>query len=195
MIEQRQIRVPGEGLERLRADPAGEQVVVVAREAHHRQDLAGRRAEYRAFSWELQARLTEPCLVRPAGVIVIEGVCALSPIVYDNAAAMDNKFVPTITIALAVWWAMCVVVALKHGATLRAERQARALSSTVVTMRWPITACTPAPSATRKHSAFHLKWDLPRIATSTARSSRLSSTCGSKVRMAGCLSKGIPPRR
>jgi len=41
---------------------------------------------------------------------------------------MDNKFIPTIAIALAVWWAMCVVVALKHGDTLRAERAARALS-------------------------------------------------------------------
>ncbi len=34
-------------------------------------------AEYRAFSWELQRRLAEPRLVRPEGVVVVEGVCAL----------------------------------------------------------------------------------------------------------------------
>jgi uridine kinase len=39
--------------------------------------LNGEQAEYCAFSWELRARLDEPRVVRPAGVIVIEGVCAL----------------------------------------------------------------------------------------------------------------------
>lgn len=62
------------------------------------------------------------------GHIALGSLCALAPIVYDNAAALDNNFIPTIAIALAVWWAMCAVVALKHGDTLRAERAARALS-------------------------------------------------------------------
>ena len=39
--------------------------------------LAGERAEYRAFSWALQAPVADPIHVRPEGVIVIEGVCAL----------------------------------------------------------------------------------------------------------------------
>ena len=39
--------------------------------------LRGEPAVYRAFSWELQERLTESRVVRPRGVIVIEGVCAL----------------------------------------------------------------------------------------------------------------------
>lgn len=39
--------------------------------------LRGEQAEYRAFSWELQRRVPEPCVVRPEGVIVVEGVCAL----------------------------------------------------------------------------------------------------------------------
>jgi diguanylate cyclase (GGDEF)-like protein len=66
----------------------------------------------------------------PLGIaqIGLGTLCALAPIVYDNAAAIENNFVPTILIALAVWWAMCVVVALKHADTLRAEREARALS-------------------------------------------------------------------
>jgi len=42
--------------------------------------LRGERAEYHAFSWELQTRLAEPRPVRPEGVIVIEGVCALHAI-------------------------------------------------------------------------------------------------------------------
>jgi uridine kinase len=42
--------------------------------------LRGERAEYHAFSWELQTRLAEPRLVRPEAVIVIEGVCALHAI-------------------------------------------------------------------------------------------------------------------
>jgi len=39
--------------------------------------LRGEPLEYRAFSWELQRPLPEPRAVRPEGVIVIEGVCAL----------------------------------------------------------------------------------------------------------------------
>ena len=39
--------------------------------------LRGEPAEYRAFSWELQRRLPEPRVVRPQGVVVVEGVCAL----------------------------------------------------------------------------------------------------------------------
>ena len=39
--------------------------------------LRGEPAAYGAFSWELQRRLPEPRVVRPAGVIVVEGVCAL----------------------------------------------------------------------------------------------------------------------
>ena len=39
--------------------------------------LSGEQAEYRAFSWELRMQVAEPRVVRPEGVIVIEGVCAL----------------------------------------------------------------------------------------------------------------------
>ena len=39
--------------------------------------LRGETAEYRAFSWESQRLLAAPRAVRPRGVIVIEGVCAL----------------------------------------------------------------------------------------------------------------------
>jgi uridine kinase len=39
--------------------------------------LRGESPEYRGFSWELQRRLPEPRAVRPEGVIVVEGVCAL----------------------------------------------------------------------------------------------------------------------
>jgi uridine kinase len=45
--------------------------------------LRGERAEYHAFSWELQTRLAEPRLVWPDGVIVIEGVCALHALFRD----------------------------------------------------------------------------------------------------------------
>ncbi|MGZ4190559.1 MAG: uridine kinase [Actinomycetota bacterium] len=39
--------------------------------------LRGEPLEYRAFSWELQRWLPEPRAVRPEGVVVVEGVCAL----------------------------------------------------------------------------------------------------------------------
>ena len=39
--------------------------------------LRGNPAEYRAYSWELQAPVAEPRRVLPQGVIVVEGVCAL----------------------------------------------------------------------------------------------------------------------
>jgi uridine kinase len=39
--------------------------------------LRGEPAEYRAFSWELQEPSATPRIVRPDGVIVVEGVCAL----------------------------------------------------------------------------------------------------------------------
>jgi len=39
--------------------------------------LRGENASYRAYSWELQACVSEPRPVSPEGVIVIEGVCAL----------------------------------------------------------------------------------------------------------------------
>ncbi len=42
--------------------------------------LRGERAEYHAFSWELKTRLAESHVVRPEGMIVIEGVCALHAI-------------------------------------------------------------------------------------------------------------------
>jgi uridine kinase len=45
--------------------------------------LQGEPAEYCAFSWELQRRLAEPRVVRPHGVIVVEGVCALHAIFRD----------------------------------------------------------------------------------------------------------------
>ena len=45
--------------------------------------LRGEPAEYRAFSWELQRPLAEPRVVRPEGVIVVEGVCALHVLFRD----------------------------------------------------------------------------------------------------------------
>jgi uridine kinase len=39
--------------------------------------LRGKPAEYRAFSWELQAPVPDPRRILPQGVIVVEGVCAL----------------------------------------------------------------------------------------------------------------------
>jgi uridine kinase len=39
--------------------------------------LRGEALEYRAYSWELLGPLPEPRAVRPEGVIVVEGVCAL----------------------------------------------------------------------------------------------------------------------
>ncbi len=39
--------------------------------------LRGEPAEYHAFSWELQRPLATSRVVRPHGVVVIEGVCAL----------------------------------------------------------------------------------------------------------------------
>ena len=45
--------------------------------------LRGAPAEYRAFSWELQKPLTQPRVVRPEGVVVVEGVCALHVLFRD----------------------------------------------------------------------------------------------------------------
>jgi uridine kinase len=45
----------------------------------------GDQAMYHAFSWDLQAPLPKPCVVRPEGVIVIEGVCALHKLFFRNA--------------------------------------------------------------------------------------------------------------
>jgi uridine kinase len=45
--------------------------------------LRGGPAEFHAFSWELQQRLSEPRVVRPEGVIVVEGVCALHVLFRD----------------------------------------------------------------------------------------------------------------
>ena len=39
--------------------------------------MRGEPAEYRAFSWELRRPAAKPRVVRPQGVIVVEGVCAL----------------------------------------------------------------------------------------------------------------------
>jgi uridine kinase len=39
--------------------------------------LRGEPASYRAFSWRLQRPLARPRRVRPGGVVVVEGVCAL----------------------------------------------------------------------------------------------------------------------
>ena len=54
--------------------------------------LRGEPAEYHAFSWELQRPLAKPRLVRPQGVIVVEGVCALHVLfreVYDLRIWVD----------------------------------------------------------------------------------------------------------
>jgi uridine kinase len=45
--------------------------------------LHGGPAEYRAFSWELQKPSAQPRVVRPEGVVVVEGVCALHVLFRD----------------------------------------------------------------------------------------------------------------
>jgi uridine kinase len=45
--------------------------------------LHGEPAEYRAFSWKLQKPLAQPRVVRPEGVVVVEGVCALHVLFRD----------------------------------------------------------------------------------------------------------------
>ncbi|MGH2906502.1 MAG: GGDEF domain-containing protein [Solirubrobacterales bacterium] len=60
--------------------------------------------------------------------IGLGSLCALAPIIYDTQAALHNNFIASIAIALPVWWAMSAVVAIKHGATLAAERTARRLA-------------------------------------------------------------------
>ncbi len=39
--------------------------------------VLGEPARYRGYSWRLQRTLEEPRVVRPQGVVVVEGVCAL----------------------------------------------------------------------------------------------------------------------
>ncbi len=45
--------------------------------------LRGESAQYRAYSWQLRRTLAEPRVVRPQGVVVVEGVCALHAVLRE----------------------------------------------------------------------------------------------------------------
>lgn len=60
--------------------------------------------------------------------IAIGSVAAALPIAYDHQAAMASDFVPTIIVALAVWWAICAAIAYRRRVVLRTEHQARRLA-------------------------------------------------------------------
>ncbi|MBI4897929.1 MAG: GGDEF domain-containing protein [Actinobacteria bacterium] len=60
--------------------------------------------------------------------IAIGSVAAALPIAYDHQAAMASDFVPTIIVALAVWWAICAAIAFRRRVVLRTEHQARRLA-------------------------------------------------------------------
>lgn len=57
--------------------------------------------------------------------IVLGSIAALLPLAYDYSRAMNDSFLPTIVIALAVWWSICLLIAVSRRARLAAEREAR----------------------------------------------------------------------
>lgn len=57
--------------------------------------------------------------------IAIGSIAALLPLAYDHQQAMDNGYLPTIAIALTIWWAICLLIAISRRARLAAERDAR----------------------------------------------------------------------
>lgn len=57
--------------------------------------------------------------------IAIGSIAALLPLAYDRAQIADSSFLPTIVIAMAVWWSICLLIAISRKARLAAEREAR----------------------------------------------------------------------
>lgn len=57
--------------------------------------------------------------------IAIGSIAALLPLAYDRQEALTNGFLPTIAIALTIWWAICLLIAVSRRARLAAERDAR----------------------------------------------------------------------
>lgn len=57
--------------------------------------------------------------------IAIGSIAALLPLAYDRQEALTNGFLPTIAIALAIWWAICLLITVSRRARLAAERDAR----------------------------------------------------------------------
>lgn len=57
--------------------------------------------------------------------IAIGTIAALLPLAYDRQEAMTNGFLPTIAIALAIWWGICLLIVVSRRARLAAERDAR----------------------------------------------------------------------
>lgn len=62
--------------------------------------------------------------------VAIGSVAAALPIFYDHQAAMASDFVPTIIVALAVWWMLCLVIAFRRRTVLKAEHRARRMAMT-----------------------------------------------------------------
>lgn len=60
--------------------------------------------------------------------IAIGSTAAILPIAYDHQTATAGGFLPTIAIALAVWWTICAAIAAHRRAALGAEHEARRLS-------------------------------------------------------------------
>lgn len=60
--------------------------------------------------------------------LAIGTLAALAPVIYDTDLATNGVFIPTILVALAVWWTACIVVALKRRSVTNAELRARRLS-------------------------------------------------------------------
>lgn len=73
------------------------------------------------------AAFVERASVR-VGLIALAAVCALLPIAYDWNAAVSSDFIPTITIAVAVWLVTGALVALKRSSAIAAELAARRLA-------------------------------------------------------------------
>jgi diguanylate cyclase (GGDEF)-like protein len=60
--------------------------------------------------------------------LTVGSLVALAPIAYDTDVAINGDFLATILVALVVWWAACIVVALKRRSVTVAELRARRLS-------------------------------------------------------------------
>ncbi|MFY9488168.1 MAG: diguanylate cyclase [Solirubrobacterales bacterium] len=62
--------------------------------------------------------------------IALGTIATSLPIFYDFDEATSSNFIPTIAIALAVWWTICAVIAIKRRAVLNAECDERRLALT-----------------------------------------------------------------
>ncbi|MFT4048677.1 MAG: diguanylate cyclase [Solirubrobacterales bacterium] len=61
-------------------------------------------------------------------LIVLACLCALAPIAYDWADAVDDNFIPAIVIAVVVWAISAALIALKRVSAVNAELRARKLA-------------------------------------------------------------------